>query len=120
ITPGARAYSSVGRFGGPQEPAVPDAGVGDNDTRPPGVLLDLPPELADEHAQHIDITFIPRPPHAVEEPVVGQQLARMLGKGLDQRPFRLRQADLRTVPGDRVAREVDVQAAAADAKRARR
>jgi hypothetical protein len=99
-TPGTGAYSFVERLGRIQEPAVPDAGVGDDDTRPPRVLLDLAAKLADEHPQHIDVTFIPGPPHPVEKPAVRQELPRMLRKGLQQRPLGLCQVDLRVTAGN--------------------
>src|ERR1700730_1866607 len=98
---------SVRRLRGAEQPPVADAGVGDDDAGPSRVLLDLAPKLADEHAQHVDVTFIAIPPHPVEEPAVREELARMLGARLDQRPLRLRQVDLRAATGDGVAREVD-------------
>src|SRR5438132_3961638 len=62
----------------------------------------------------------PAPQHAVEEPAVGEQLSGVLGQGLDEGPFGLRQPDLLAVAGDPVARQVDGQVSRAELQGARR
>ena len=76
---------------GPQRPAVADAGVGDDQARPRGIRLDLLAQLADEDTEHLEVVLVPRSPHVLEQPPVGQQLPGVTGERLQQRPLGARE-----------------------------
>lgn len=101
--------AGIGPLRRSQQPAVPDTRVRRDDPRAPWIGFDLPPELADEHTQHVEVVRVPRPPDALEEPAVRQQLPGVLRQGLQEAPLRLREADLLAGPFDAVRIEVDLQ-----------
>src|SRR6266496_4355620 len=59
-----------------------------------GVGLELLAELADEDPQDVDIAGVAGTPHPFEQPVVREQLPRVLAELGQQRPLGLGQAHL--------------------------
>src|SRR4029079_67569 len=86
VGPGARFAFCAGLH-----KAVSDAQFGDQNLRGVRMRLDLLAQLADEDAQIMSVVNVDRPPDLLEQVLVGDDVARVLRKDLQQAIFLRRQ-----------------------------
>src|SRR5580765_945657 len=75
------------------DPAITDAGLGDDETGVGGVIAELPAQLTDVDAQVVALRSVPASPHAAQQVLVGEELPGLGDELVEQRELRLGQVD---------------------------
>src|SRR5581483_1181410 len=112
-TPGShRAMHAARRRSRVGDPAVADAGFGEDQPRVGGIVAELAPELAHVDAQVVALAAVALPPHLAQEIVVSEKFARIPDEHLEKRELRPREVDGRPVEAHPPLHEVDLEAVA--------
>src|SRR5262245_22917668 len=97
-----------------RDPPIADPGLGQDQPRRGGTVRELAAQRTHVHPQVVALLRVAGTPYLPQQPLVGQQLARIRDERLQQRVLGLREMDRLAAERDQAATQVDLELAEAN------